>query len=152
MSQLNKLKFEEYSNVEYLTNQQDAEFFFRVMSKFPNVIGYNKKSNGFLVIHKKHSPSGLESEIPACVILKNLGYRVELIEEHPHLASLDVKIDDVSFEMKCFSEGKDLLSGVLKHFRKTYHKADKMVLHIDKKSNFSNIEELLDRQMRNIHK
>jgi hypothetical protein len=84
MSKLNQLKFEEYSEVEYIKNQKDAEAHFRVMSKFPNVVGFDKKSNGFLVIHKKHSASGLESEIPACVILKKLGYSVVLVEESPN--------------------------------------------------------------------
>lgn len=143
MSKLNRLKFEDYSSISYLTIQLDAEVHFRVMSKFPNVVGYDKKSNGFLVIHKKHSASGLESEVPACVILKKLGHCVELIEEHPYLASLDVRIDDILFEMKCFIEGKDLLAGVVKHFRQTYHKTDKLVLHIVKKAEFSNVKRVI---------
>ena len=136
MSKLNRLKFESYSKEEYLINQEDAEFHFKVMSKFPNAVGFNRKSNGFFVIHKRHSPSGLISEIPACVILKNLGYTVELVEEFDYKLSLDVQINGVFFEMKRYSEGKDLASGIINHFRNAYRKSDKIVLHIAQKADF----------------
>ncbi len=140
MSKLNRLKYETYSKLEYLVNQKDAEAYFRVMSKFPNAVGFDKKSNGYLVINKTHSPSGLESEVGGCVVLKKLGYCVELLNESPSIVSLDVKVNDLIFEMKCFSEGKDLLNGIIKHFKRTYHKSDKLVLHINKKVEFSNIK------------
>jgi hypothetical protein len=143
MSKLSRLKFESYSKEEYFTSQEEAESFFKVMAKFPNAVGFNRKSNGFFVIHKRHSPSGLISEIPACVILKNLGYLVELVEEFDYKLSLDVLINDVPFEMKRFSEGKDLDSGVTNHFRTAYRKSDKIVLHIDKKCDFSNLKRVI---------
>ena len=143
MSKLNRLKFESYTKEEYLTNQEDAEAYFRVMSTFPNAVGFDKKTNGYLVIHKRHSPSGLVSEISACIILKKLGYSVELIEEYAHKLSLDVRVNDVVFEMKRFSEGKDLISGVTNHFRTAYRKSDKIVLHIDQKCDFSNLKRVI---------
>jgi hypothetical protein len=143
MSKLNRLKFESYSKEEYFTSQEDAEAYFKVMSKFPNAVGFNRKRNGFFIIHKRHSPSGLGSEIPACVILKNLGYTVELVEEFDYKLSLDVRINDVLFEMKRFSEGKDLVSGVINHFRNAYRKSDKIVLHIAQKSDFSNLKRVI---------
>ena len=97
MSKLNRLKYETYSKLEYLVNQKDAEAYFRVMSKFPNAVGYDKKSNGYLVINKNHSPSGLESEVGGCVVLKKLGYCVELLNESPSIVSLDVKVNDLIF-------------------------------------------------------
>lgn len=68
MRNLNKLKFEEYSSFEYLTNQENGEDYFKVLAKFPKILGYDTKTGGFIVIHKRHSPSGLESELPACNI------------------------------------------------------------------------------------
>ena len=140
MRNLNRLKFDEYSSISFLKNQEDGENYFRMLANFPKTLGYDSKTNGFIVLHKKHSPSGLESELPACKILKKLGYRVVLVEESPHTKSLDALIDDVPFEIKCYSEGKDLLQGVTKHFRKTYKKAKNLVLHIDKKVEFSNLK------------
>jgi hypothetical protein len=143
MSKLNRLKFESYTKEDYLTTQEDAEAHFRVMSKFPNALGFDKKSNGYLVIHKRHSPSGLASEVPACLILKKLGYQVELVEEYDYKLSLDVRINDVIFEMKRFAEGKDLFSGIINHFRHSYRKTDKLVLHIAKKVDSSNIRRVI---------
>jgi hypothetical protein len=143
MSQLNKLKFEEYSKFEYLCNQEDAEDYFRTMKKFPFAVGFDRKSNGYLVINKKHSPSGLENEVPGSLILKKLGYCVVLLEETSHKTSVDIEVDGVNFEMKRFINGKDLLDCVERYFRETYRKTDKLLLHIDKKVDVVSIKRSL---------
>ncbi len=140
MSKLNRLKFESYSRSEYLTNQIDAETHFRVMLKFPDVIGYDNKSNGYLVIHRFHSPSGLEDEIPVCQILKLHGYCVELIPEFNTEKSGDVLIGNMLFEIKRLKKGTDLANGVQNHFRRAKKQSDKLLLHIDHKIDVSNLQ------------
>jgi hypothetical protein len=139
MSKLNRLKFDEL----HIKTQEDAEAYFRVMSNFPKAVGFDKKSQGFLCIHKRHSPSGLENEIPACLILKKLGYAVEFCEEYAHRQSYDALIDGIAFEIKRLSKVKNLLNGITLHFRRTYEKCPHLIIHIDQRVDASNLRRVI---------
>ncbi len=64
MRNLNKLKFDEYSRSVYFKETKSALPYFRDIIKFTNGLGYNAISDGYIVLHRKHSPSGLEDEMP----------------------------------------------------------------------------------------
>jgi hypothetical protein len=139
MSNLNKLKFDNYPLHSYFKTNEKAEKAFPSIVKFPDALGFDRKSKGFIVLHRNHQESGIEQEIPACLILKNFGYDIELIEESDSALSADAKISEFIFEIKRLSNATDLLNGILLHFRRAYKKAQYLILHIDKRVDTSNL-------------
>ncbi len=103
---------------------------FRDMAQHMNSLGFDDESNGFLVLHRRHAPSGFEQEIPVCVFLKKRGFGVLLVEEFPHQKSVDAEIDGVRFEIKQVALAKNFSRAVLHQFRTAYHKCDNILLHI----------------------
>ena len=63
MSKLNQQLFEQYSHSLYWKNNNGAINFFRSLENYPNALGFDKESGGFIILHKKHKTGGLESEI-----------------------------------------------------------------------------------------
>jgi hypothetical protein len=131
MRDLNKQLFDEYQNDTYFKFNEQAEKQFRSILKFPNTLGFDNRSFGFIVLHKRHKPSGIEDEIPACLILKRLGFCIELVEEHDSYPSQDVKIGQAQFEIKRLHNCTDWGNGILRHFRRSYKKTSHLILHID---------------------
>jgi hypothetical protein len=139
MNKLNKSIFDEYSSNDYFKSNDEGEKKFKALLKFPNAVGFNHRSYGFIVLHKSHKSGGIEDEIPACLILKNLGFGVELIEEHDHHMSMDVKIEGTNFEVKRLHNCDDWASGILRHFRRAYKKTTHLILHIDQRMHAHNL-------------
>jgi hypothetical protein len=140
MSKLNRLKFELYSNDEYYKDSQKAVVYFRSVIKYEDALGYDIKSDGYLVLHKQHSPSGLENEIPVCLILKKRGVGVELIAESITIKSGDVAIQNIIFEIKRLKKGTNLSGGIQNHFRRAKEQSENLILHIDHKVDTSNLK------------
>jgi hypothetical protein len=140
MSKLNRLKFEKYSSHLYFKENRDAIKQFRSLLKFDEALGYDSKSEGYIVLHKEHSPSGLEDEIPVCLILKNQGFAIELAAESIEKQSADAFIDDILFEIKRLKKGTDLAGGIQNHFRRAKRQSENIVLHIDHKVDISNLK------------
>ena len=82
MNKLNRLKFETYPTQDYFKENSTAIGNFRSLLKFEEALGYDHKSGGFIVLHKHHSPSGIEDELPVCQVLKSQGFCVELVAEY----------------------------------------------------------------------
>ena len=88
MTTQNKHYFDNFSNTDYYKqNNLEAIKHFKSLPKFPNALGYDITSDGFIVIHKGHQSGALDFEIPACLILKDAGYAIELIEEPSEILS-----------------------------------------------------------------
>lgn len=130
MKKINREIFEELSLEEHFKSAEVAAKAFRDMAGFPNALGFDQQSGGFLVLHRRHAPSGFEYEIPVCVFLKTNGFRVVLVEELPNRKSIDAEIDGISFEIKQIARAKNFTRAVLHQLRHAYHKCDNILLHI----------------------
>ncbi len=143
MSQLNREKFDGYPDSSYFKTNENAVRQFPSISKFPKSLGFDEKCHGFIVLHKKHKPSGLEQEMPACIFLKLSGCQVELIEEFDFKPSLDVSINDNYFEIKRISKAFDVTNAVMVQFKRCEKKSQNMILHIDQKIEPSNLKRVI---------
>lgn len=133
MTTQNKHYFDNFSNTDYYKqNNLEAIKHFKSLPKFPNALGYDIISDGFIVIHKGHQSGALDFEIPACLILKDAGYAIELIEEPSEILSADAIVNDVIFEIKQIIHATNLSRALERHFRRSYKKSENMLLHVAK--------------------
>jgi hypothetical protein len=130
MKKTNLEIFNELPSGEYLKSSEAARKIFRDMAGFPDALGFDKQSGGFLALHRDHAPSGFNYEIPVCIFLKNNGFRVVLTAELPNRKSVDATINEVSFEIKQIAHAKNFTRAVLHQLRHAYHKCDNILLHI----------------------
>jgi hypothetical protein len=100
MSKQNRDKFDSYPDDSYFKTNEKAEKHFKELSQFPDALGYDTKTNGFMVLHHKHKGSGIADEIPACLILKGLGFGIELNMESDFIPSVDLTVNEILFEIK----------------------------------------------------
>jgi len=139
----NRQIFDRLSDEFFLKSHQKAVRVFREIALFPNAIGFDDNSQGFLVLHRRHAPSGFEQEIPVCLFLKNLGCCVILVEETPHQKTADAEIDGVVFEIKQVARAKNIQRAILRQFRTAYHKCDNILLHIAQQTTINSIRSAL---------
>ena len=130
MSKLNQQLFEEYSHVFYCKANKEAINRFKCLERFPDALGFDIESGGFIILHKNHKQGGLENEIDTCLILKKMGFGVVLIEEFENDKSVDVLIEGKVFEIKKLINGHNLRKSVQRHFQRTYLKTGNLILHI----------------------
>lgn len=126
----NRDLFEELPVEKYFKSVEAAAKFFREITRYPDSLGFDQNSGGYLAMHRGHAPSGFEFEIPVCVFLKKAGFGVVLLEELPHTRSVDAKIDGVLFEIKQIGHARNFTRAVLHQFRNAYVKCDHILLHI----------------------
>jgi hypothetical protein len=143
MSKTNKSKFENYPNQNYFKNNDQAVFNFPSLIKFPMALGYDKKSMGFIVLHKKHQASGIEQEIPACIILKKASFCVELVSEEGDLKNADANINEQLVEIKRVSKATNISNAVMSQFKRCEKKSYSMLLHIDQRCEPSNLKRMI---------
>jgi hypothetical protein len=108
-----------------------------------NTLGFDEKTNGFVVIHKLHSKDALKIELLACQILKDLGHAVILLDESGSHKVVDSKIDDLFFEMKYISKAKTLKSAFEHQFKSTKNKCQNILLHINQTTNPEQLRSVL---------
>jgi Contact-dependent growth inhibition CdiA C-terminal domain len=135
MSNLNKLKFDNYPLHSYFKTNEKAEKHFKDLNKFPDALGYNIETNGFIVLHHKHQSGGILDEMGACIFLKNQGHGIELMMESDFIPSPDVKIKEITFDIKNLKNATNLDNAIMMQFRRTYKKANNIVLHISQSIN-----------------
>lgn len=143
MSKQNREKFDSYSEDSYFKTNEKAEKRFRCINEFPEALGFDDESGGYIVLNKKHKPGGLADEIPVCLILKKLGLGVELIAEDGAGKVLDVAIAEMTYEIKRMRQTKNLLNSVTLIFRLTYKKASRLIFHVDTKVEPSSLKRAL---------
>lgn len=116
-----------------MTNNKEAKSRFKELAKYPDALGYDEQSKGFLVLHKGHQPGGIADEIMACLLLKGKGYGVLLMDESESTGKEpDVLINGKSYDIKRVYQTENLLNRLSKLFKKVGKMGlDKIVLHID---------------------
>ena len=130
MSKLNQQLFEEYSHAFYFKTNHEAINLFKCLEHFPNALGFDNESGGFIILHKRHKSGGLVSEIDTCILLKQAGLGVILIEEYENEKSVDVEIEGKIFEIKKLVNTNNLTRAIQRHFQRTYLKTNNLILHI----------------------
>lgn len=105
----------------------------RAMSAYPNALGYDSTSGGFLVINKKHSVSGLASELPVLEILKRRGAMLELLDESQHIkVKNDLFWDGNFWDIKRLNKATRADRTIRDYFRDSSKKGRlKLLIHID---------------------
>ena len=143
MSQQNRKQFDSYPNGSYFKTNDKALKHFKDLVKFPNALGFYQKTNRFIVLHHRHQESGILDEIPACLILKHLGFGVELNEESDFIPMVDLTIDGLLFEVKRIKNAENIGNAIKMQFRRCHKKANNMVLHISQKVNDVQLKKIL---------
>lgn len=59
MKNANKKRFEAYSDNCYFKENNKADSHFKQLKHFPNALGYDAQSGGFIVIHYHHKAHAL---------------------------------------------------------------------------------------------
>jgi hypothetical protein len=143
MSKQNRELFDSYPDDSYFKTNQRAIKHFKELYKFPNALGYDIKTDGFIVLHHKHQESGIADEMPACLILKQNGFGVELNQESGFIPKADATIEERFFEIKCIKQAENLDNAVKMHFRRSHRKANCMILHILQRVNHIQLKKSL---------
>lgn len=128
---------------QYFKSEQAAQKRFRILADCQGVLGYDDASGGFLVIHKNHSPMGLEQELPVCGLLKEWGFGVILLDEPAYSIAPDARILNQEFEIKRIAKSRNIQTAVLYQFRTAYRKAPNLLLHIDQDVNLESLRNAL---------
>lgn len=126
----NRDLFEDLPVDVYLKSVESAAKVFRDLVNYPDSLGFDDYSGGYLALHRGHAPSGFEFEIPVCVFLKKAGFGVVLLEELPHTKCIDAEIDGILFEIKQIAHARNFTRAVLHQLRNAYAKCDHVLLHI----------------------
>lgn len=131
MSNSNLTLFLELSEAEYFKENQKAEIRFGSVKFFPDALGFDAETQGFVALHRKHIDMALHQELPVCLILKKLGFGVLLLNEADTKPSADAKIGERFFEIKRISKARNVKEAIVKQFRLAYKKSENLLLHID---------------------
>jgi hypothetical protein len=139
------LHLENLQREGYFISTDEAKFRFKDLINYPNALGYDEVSGGYLVLHKGHQPGGIADEMVACLILKKNGYKVTLLDESAATGiEPDAKVNGVYCDIKRLYKATNLLERLSRLFRKvTEMKIQKIVLHIDQNIKRSDLEKLL---------
>jgi hypothetical protein len=134
MKTVNELLFENLVIDEDIwTNNEQSKGRFKELVYHPNALGFDSTTNGYLVLNKGHQPGGIADEIYACLVLKNKGYGVCLMDESAFTgAEPDVLINGKKYDIKRIYQTENLINRLSKVFKKVEKMGiDKIVLHID---------------------
>lgn len=113
---------------------------FRDIALFPDSIGFDRETGGFLAIHRQHSPSALDREIPVCLFLKKRGFRVLLELETAEKRSPDCRINEDLFEIKQITHPKSIDKSIVRQIRTSYFKASRVLIHVCLPANLKQLE------------
>jgi len=139
MKEENFALYHKLSSQQFFKSDSTGVTRFRVLANYPGIMGYDDQSGGFLVIHKNHSPTGLEQELPVCGLLKQLGFGVTLLEESAFRLAPDARILGREFEIKRISKSRNIHTAVFFQFRTAYRKAPNLLLHVDQVVNLESL-------------
>ncbi len=104
--------FEALPDTEYFKDNKRASQKFRNIEAFANALGLDMDTSGFIALHHKHVDLALLQELPVCIILKNAGYGVVLMNEEGIHQKADAQIDGQLFEIKRISKAKNIQGAI----------------------------------------
>jgi hypothetical protein len=133
MKKTNKLLLEDLQNDGYFISNEAAKGRFKEFLNYPNALGFDTESGGYLALHKGHQAGGIADEIGFCLILKAAGYRVELLDESAESGiEPDVRVNGKIYDIKRLHKAREPRNRISRLFEKTGLKGiDKIALHID---------------------
>jgi hypothetical protein len=133
MKTVSKLLFEDLEEKDFFTTNKEAKARFKELAKYPDALGYDEATGGYLVLHKGHQPGGIADEIQACLLLKCKGYGVVLMDESASTGTEpDVMVNGKTYDIKRLYQTENLINRLSKLFKKVEKMGiDKIVLHID---------------------
>ncbi len=131
MRKRNKHEFEKLPENQFFKSTEIAAQHFRTIKNFPNSLGFDEFSFGFIALHRGHADMALNEELPVCIILKMLGHAVILADETSETLAFDAFLDEKAFEIKRISRASNLKESIVRTFRHAYRKAENLLLHID---------------------
>lgn len=114
----------------------------RTVANYPQAIGYDATSGGFLVINRSHSVTGLADEIPVLEILKRRGAMLELLDEGDRIkVKYDLFWDGHFWDIKRMRSSTRPDRTIRDYFRHSKQKGKtKLLIHIE--------QELSDRDLK----
>lgn len=133
MKKTNILILENLQREGYFISNNTAKVRFKELTNYPNALGFDEQSGGYLALHKGHQPGGIADEINACLILKSKGYCVVLLDESAKSGiEPDVRINGKIYDIKRLHKARDSRNRISRLFEKTSRLGiDKIALHID---------------------
>ena len=128
MKTTNELLFENLDYKHY-TNAQSAISEYEVFRhEFKNVLGYDKITDGCLVLQKGHQPAALVDELPLAVFLKQAGHFVILLDESRYGKQIDALVDGVTFEIKNLRNATNVFQRIKKDCQSALSKGTENVV------------------------
>ena len=143
MDKLNQGYFEDLPAYLYFKTIAEAKSLTKTSNELLCEIGFDDRSGGFLVIHRRHAHAALAREIPACAVLKRSGMAVVLCEENGVGRSCDALVDQTYFEIKQIANAKNLKNAILHQFRTARGKSPNLLLHIAQRVNSEQLRSAL---------
>lgn len=135
--------FEALPAHEFFKTSKEAAKTFKIIENYPDALGYDEETGGFLALHRKHSATGLEQELGVCLYLKSLGFAVMLLKEAGSFIAADVQIGTEIFEIKRIAKARNIERAVIFQFRTAYRKSKNLILHIEQRVEFSSLRNAL---------
>lgn len=100
MKTINEILFERLDNTHYTIAKAATQEYDIFKHQFKDVLGYDKETDGCVVLQKGHQPGALADELPIAVFLKKTGHFVVLLDETGKGKQIDAFVDGATFEMK----------------------------------------------------
>jgi SPP1 gp7 family putative phage head morphogenesis protein len=126
-----RLIFDNYAPNQYLKTSEQAASVFKEARHMGDLLGHDPVTGGFVVLHRKHSASGLKDEAPVLRILKSRGAMLEMLDESKE-PRYDVFWDGHFWDIKRMTQAANLKSRLHKIFQKARRAGRmKVLLHLD---------------------
>jgi hypothetical protein len=114
-----------FINLDYrhYTDGENAKKEYAIFEdNYPDALGFDVLSKGFLALQKRHQPHALFYELPLAVMLKKEGHAVILLDESGKEKQIDATIDGILFDMKDMSHTVNYFERLKKNLRDTLKK------------------------------
>jgi len=101
-------------------------------------IYFNKKTGGFVIMHRKHAANEMGDNISIANILTSLGYKIYLLPKIDTHKNSDAQLNNENWEFKTNRKGTE--SAIDNEIRDAKEQANNIVLKIESKISISKLE------------
>lgn len=122
----------------------------RIVANYPQAIGYDATSGGFLVVNRKHAVTGLADELPVLEMLKRRGAMLELLDESERVkVKYDLFWDGHFWDIKRMSMATRPDRTIRDYFRHSSKKGRvKLLIHVEQDISDAQLTEYLYHALR----
>jgi SPP1 gp7 family putative phage head morphogenesis protein len=114
----------------------------------PQSIGLDKKTGGFIAVHKEHKMGALADELPVLDILRKQGFGVVLLNES--ITTYDVLYDNLPWEIKRMRSSTNLDNTIKKYYQKCKDgNKSNLLIHIDQTIDLNLLKQVLQNKTKN---